>query len=200
MKRALIIVAAVAAIAAFAAPAVSAASAPDSRLDALASSIAGHPVTVWCESSWGDWIHTGDSINVDFSDLLGFTNQTSTTIYISPGVCETWHVLLNNSYIDSGDFWTALAIHTLVHESVHQRGIADEGAADCTALQLDPAVDGKFVAPTFTVSRQVAVGSGKNRRIVTRKVTVANQDYQRVVAWQHFFHKTAPPEYQGGCS
>jgi hypothetical protein len=175
----------------------SASNAPDARLDQLATKVAGHPVSVWCESSWQDWVDV-ERLLPGSPDLYGFTIPThSNVVYLQPTVCETLHVLLANNYYDTGDYWTAIAIHTLVHESLHQKGFADEGATDCAALALDPSVDAQFVPETYTSSKWVRM----KKRLVRRKVTAANPDFARLVSWQHWFHNNAfPPEYRGGCS
>jgi hypothetical protein len=175
----------------------SASNAPDARLDQIATTVAGHPVSVWCETSWQDWVDVERQLP-DSPDLYGFTSPSrSNVIFVQPTVCETLHVLLDNSYYDTGDYWTAIALHTLVHESLHQRGISDEGATDCAALSIDPSVDSAFVSKTYTYTRWVRV----RNRVVKRKITAANPDFTRVIAWQHWFHNNAfPPQYRGGCT
>lgn len=184
---------------------------PDKRLDAVATSVAGHPVSVWCESSWSDWIHTGDSIDEDWDPLQGFTYLSTPTIYLSPARCFTLHELVAG--IDVGSLDASGAILTLAHESVHQRGITDEGVTDCTALPMvsSLAVD-YFGIPASvrqpyvaTVSKRVGVRVGGHtvtrtlRTHVVRYRSVANPYLARLAAGAHAWHKSAPAEYQGTC-
>jgi hypothetical protein len=181
---------------------------PDGQLDAAASSVAGHPITVWCESSWGNWIHAGDNAGMDFSFVFGFTYIGTPVIYINPTECLTLHALVNNEWV--GSFEASIALLTLAHESVHQRGIADEGQAECTALPLVaglaenyfgfPATipDKKVVNYTKTVAKRI---KGKTYRFKVRSqkvVTVQIPDpfLAAVQADAVRWHKTLPPAYQ----
>lgn len=183
----------------------------DSRLDAAASSIAGHPVNVWCEMSWGDWIHAGDYAGQDFGVVLGFTYLDSPTIYISPAQCDTLHALLNNEFV--GSYHASLALLTLAHESVHQRGIADESVTECTALPLVPGLaedyfgfpatiqQTKIVSYTKTVVRRI-----KGQRVVIKiraqkavKVTVPDPWLKWIADDAQRWHNSLPAQYRVGC-
>jgi hypothetical protein len=184
---------------------------PLAQLDAASSAVAGHPVQVWCEGSWGDWIHLGDSVGVDFGTVFGFTNLDDPVIYINPDKCETLHALVSN--YDVGTYHASIAILTLAHESVHQRGISDEGVTDCTALPLVPdlavnyfgypetVAQTKIVSYTKTVVKRV---NGKRVTIKVRaqkavKVTVANPELAWLAEDALAWHRSLPAEYQGTC-
>jgi hypothetical protein len=207
MRRILVIVAAVAAFTALVAPAASAGNWPESRLDAAASSVAGHPVQVWCESSWGDWVHAGDAESVDFAQILGFTApSTSTAIFISPSLCETLHALLSFGPSKVGNYWGSLAVHVLVHESEHQAGHIDEGEADCAALAVDDSVAVQYFGyQTSEQQRYTVTVTHRTKRIVTvtqqsRYRTVPSEQLAEFHSFDHAWHAATSPAYQGGCS
>lgn len=184
---------------------------PEPKLDAVASQVAGKQVAVWCEENWGDWIHAGDSVSEDWSYVDGFTFIGRPTVYLAPSVCETLHALVRLPGAgDVGLYHAALAIHVLVHEAVHQRGIANEGDTDCTALALlgDVAVrhfgfTAKEREPyTVTTTRRVKVGKGKFatvRDTAVRFREVESPRLKRLLAFGHAWHEAAPEEYQGTC-
>src|SRR5438105_1244047 len=103
---------------------------PSAVFDNAATFIAGHPVTVNCETDWSAWIANGSS------EDSGYTVIGTPIIYVGPRECETLHALIQD--MDVGAYYASSALLTLAHESVHQRGISDEGVTDCTALALVP--------------------------------------------------------------
>jgi len=181
----------------------SAANWPDPNLDRVATSIAGHPVTVWCEGSWADWIHAGDHFQDDWSYLEGFTypNTTDMNVYVNPEICETLHALLAGGPRLVGPYHASIAIHTLIHESEHQYGILNEAQADCAALaNFKSVATNYFGYPLYDT----------HTRLVRMKVkgvyTYRPQNYQTAgqqladaytMAWA--WHKNAPAAYQGVC-
>jgi hypothetical protein len=125
-----------------------AANTPDPKLDQVATEVAGHPVTAWCEDSQTDWKAMG-------IPAAGFTRPPGRVdyapiVYISPEPCATLHKLLNGVYTDPGA--TAWGIVVLLHEASHQIGgqyafdvpgepagqRLYEGRTDCHALALLP--------------------------------------------------------------
>ena len=100
----------------------------------MASSVAGHSVSVWCEDSYIDWVAAENYLKS--SELDGFTFQGQTTVWLSPYVCQNLHHLLTSGlgYQAVDPLWSARAIETLIHEAVHQRGISDEAQTDCLAM------------------------------------------------------------------
>lgn len=184
---------------------------PNAQLDSAASSVAGHPVTVWCEDSWGDWIHAGDHYSEDWSYLLGFTFISQPEIFVNPQVCETLHALVSG--LDVGAYHASQAILTLAHESVHQRGISDESVTDCTAYPLVPGLAANFFGVPRTVNEKRIVSYTKavvkraNGRTVKVKVraqkvvwkAVANPYLNLLGAYAQAWHKSAPAAYQGAC-
>jgi hypothetical protein len=196
---------------AIAAPLAQAGNWADSRLDATASQIAGKPINVWCESSWSDWIHAGDSVHENWDEVGGFTYLSEPTIYVAPDSCFTLHALLGRESV--GTLYAAQAILVLAHEAVHQRGISDEGVTECTALPLVPslAVSHFGIASTMrqtyatTVWKSVRVkvgGTTVTRKVSTRDVrsrVIPNPWLKQLAADAHRWHRTSPAEYQGNC-
>jgi hypothetical protein len=180
----------------------SAANWPDSSLDTAASSVAGHPVNVWCEASWADWIHAGDTAGEDWGLLIGFTDPSVPTIYLQPTVCETLHVLVKRGPEQVGPYWGSLAIHALVHESKHQAGYLDEGQTDCAALAVDDQVAVQFFGYKKTDRVTSWVKTRRHGRTVYAKKisTVPSRQLALFHAWDHAWHAASPPEYQGGCT
>ena len=182
--------------------------APLPTLDAVASAVAGKPVSVWCETRWADWIHVGDSIQDDWSFVNGFTVPSDPTIYLNPAICETLHAVLGRE--DVGLYHASLAIHVLVHEGVHQRGSSDEGVTDCTALSLFKDVAIRWFgftatedeAYTTTARRRVKVAPGRFatvRQTVVRHRQVPSRRLARAYDYAVRWHRSAPREYQGTC-
>lgn len=211
MHRKIIVVAVVALAGFVLATSAAASNWPSGRLDSAASAVAGHPVQVWCEDNWGDWIHLGDDVGVDFSYLMGFTFPSEPIVFINPAHCETLHAL--ETGLQVGAYHSSLALLTLAHEAVHQRGVRDESVTDCTALPLVPGLASnyfrvprtiartKIVSYTKTVVRRV---NGKTVRVRVRaqravRVRVANAFLAQLGTYARAWHSTAPPAYQGAC-
>jgi hypothetical protein len=200
-----------AAVAAIMAPLSAASNWPDNRLDAVATQVAGHPVNVWCESSWSDWIHTGDSADENWDGVRGFTFLSAPTIYIAPDACFTLHAMLNRENV--GSLHAADALLVLAHESVHQRGISDEGMTDCTALPLVPSLavnsfgipsmaPEKYAVTVWKTMRVKVGGKWVTKRYATQQVrwrSIPNPWLAQLANDAHRWHRTAPAEYQGNC-
>lgn len=181
----------------------------DARLDAVASHVAGKPLEVQCEDSWYVWINSGEQHGEDWSVLDGFTVMSEPVVYVNPDRCETLHALLELGPRGVGAYHAAGAVLTLVHEAVHQRGIANEGDTDCTALSLVDDVAVRHFGYKRTERVPYTVTTTSRRKVSGRWVTTrskavryrqepsqALKDFHTMaVAW----HKWAPPEYQGNC-
>jgi hypothetical protein len=179
---------------------------PHPTLDAIATQVAGKPVSVWCENSAPEWESLTATANVPhWAD--GFTYVAQPAVYVAPRLCETLHVALRNGAAAVGAYWLSGALLTLAHESVHQRGIVDEQLADCTALPLVGPLATQFFNVPATVSQQRIL---KSTRIVTRKVrgvkvrikvqdtklvyvSVPNPFLAQVVSWSVAWHNSYGP-------
>jgi hypothetical protein len=208
MKR----VAIVGAVIALAVPATGAAeNRPHPTLDAVATAVAGKPLTVHCETDWLVWIKAFESVGENGTFVNGFTNLEAAVVYVNPRQCETLHAMLNGWSV--GTYYAASALLTLVHESVHQRGITDEGVTDCTALPLVPGIATSSFQIPATVSEQYLAPVKRqlvfrvNGKRIVRTVTtqgsrfrvVPNPWLSSLVADALAWHRAKPPEYQGGC-
>jgi hypothetical protein len=159
------------------------------KLDVIATDVAGHPVTVWCETDPETWIELLGS-SPEMANVLGFTYLAEPIVYVNPTDCRILR-LASFGYdpADTGLFYLARAIRDLVHESVHQRGITDEGITDCTALVAMPEVAVRF----FGFNRTAVVRRGR------RKVRVPDPALARLLEWAHAWHEESPAQYQGDC-
>lgn len=173
----------------------------DTRLDAVASAVAGHPVVAVCADNDHEWVSWEDQ-SAGGAELDGFTQITvGPNIYLAPRICNTLEADLQNGPSAVGDYWLGLAIKTIIHESVHQRGITDESVTDCTALTLvkQYAVSSFGFAPTVT--RQVIASKKvKGKRVLyVKQVTVPNPALADLYAWALAWHRALPANYQGAC-
>jgi hypothetical protein len=171
-------------------------------LDAAASYIAGHFVSVWCETDWPSWMQMTQQNQVSGA-AGGFTNIGTPVIYMAPDICEELHALADNE--DVGSFFAADAILTLAHESVHQRGIRDEAVTDCTALGLVKDLATTYFNIPRTVTQTYIGYAHKRYAGVRMKVSVqrtritSNPLLSRLQADAERWHKAKPTQYQGGC-
>ncbi|MDE2098614.1 MAG: hypothetical protein KGL39_15275 [Patescibacteria group bacterium] len=181
--------------------AAQASNSPDLTLDTAASYVAGHAVTVWCETDWAAWLSMEQQNGV--SEAGGFTHIGTPVVYVAPDVCEELHALIDRR--DVGSFFAADAVLTLAHEAVHQRGVADEGAADCAALSLVKDVATTFFGIPKTVpqryielatrrvaGKRVRVPTLKTRQIINPYLVQLQQDAQ-------LWHDAKPAAYRGSC-
>ena len=177
-------------------------------------------MSVYCESSYLEWGQIEQTIgNID---VEGFTWAPPTPapapfatgwIYLSPPICESLHAILDDGFDAVGPFWGSLAVKTVVHESIHQRGVTDESVTDCTALQeLDtylpafgvPATATTTVLKRKTTRKRIKVAAGKYRTItitsmVPTNVTIPNPEIATINQWAAAWHKALPAAYQGAC-
>lgn len=180
-------------------------------LDAVATAVAGKPVSVYCETDWFVWIKAFESVGENGGNVNGFTNLETPIVFVSPRQCETLHAMLEGW--DVGAYYASSALLTLVHEAVHQRGITDEGVTDCTAIPLVQGIATNSFKIPATVSQTYLVPVSKqvvfrvNGKRVVKTVTtqakrtrvVANPWLTELAAEVLAWHKSKPPEYQGGC-
>ena len=116
--------------------------------------MAGKPVTVY-EDDWYPWIKSFEEDGLNGTYVTGFTFPDTPIVFVSPRQCETLWALHERQSV--GTYYAASAIFTLAHEAVHQRGIADEGLTDCTALPLVAALAVKYFGVTETVTERYLV-------------------------------------------
>ena len=176
----------------------------DQRLNAVASSVAGHPVIVSCATSVHEWATFEDQAGYTFeTDGFTFIGRTPSVVFLAPRVCDTLEADLDGGPTLVGPYWLGLAIKVILHEATHQTGLADEGATDCKALALVK----QYAVSSFRVPATVVQTSYKrvNRIIGGHAVyvrvtkTVPNPMLAAIYASALRWHKMLPASYQGGC-
>lgn len=96
------------------------------RYTAEASRIAGRPVTVRCDDSYA---FTGVG-----SDAAGVAFIPRALAFLQPGICRSLYRIAFEKRVGARDD-AAFALTVLAHEATHLRGIRDEAATECYALQ-----------------------------------------------------------------
>lgn len=185
---------------------------PSPTLDAVSTYIAGKPVTTYCENDYAEWDQFAASAMSPGWNLDGFTRPSAPIVYVSPTNCQSLLTQLRQPGA-VGAYWFSKAVFALVHESVHQRGVVDEGLTDCTALPLIPDVLRRFfgyhdtmtVMVTRTVTRKL-VKYVNGKRVTFRVRTSAlvptempDPSIGIVMTFANYWHRLRPIQYQGGC-
>lgn len=175
---------------------------PHPTLDAVASYIAGEPLTAYCETDQTAWDEELYKWGYFGSQVRGYTKiWGERVVYLSPRVCLSLHLALDYGWEDAKHVGTA--IHTLIHEAVHQQGEGnyDEHLTDCISLNYTEEIAIKFfkMPPmkkyTYTYLKYV------NAKLVPTKMTKVepNKYLRDVVQWAVISHNTAGPPYSGAC-
>ena len=186
----------------------------DPRLDAVATDVAGFPLTVYGEDDPAAW--AADAAGGASSDPTGFTYLDRPVVYLSPPMWAALESVEGSGVTLPFSIDVPLAILTLIHESDHQRlHSADEGRVEACAIAAFPSVLSRdFGIPaTVTTTRRRVVYSRRrvkvHGRYVTRRVarTVstsvpsANPIYALLVQEAQEIYATEPPPYSTGvCS
>jgi hypothetical protein len=190
-----------------------AANAPNARLNAASTEVAGKPATVWCESDEAAWtalLNEFQVIGFTTGEPWGFAVFQTSTAYLHPDVCLTLRAVINAGAPSDWLVHMSWALHAFLHESVHLRGIRDEGITDCIALSLHRryAVSLLGIPETVTYSwvtykrRRVKVrGKWRWKRVPVRhKVVVPNPQLDELQQEVEAIHRIAPPPYNRDCA
>lgn len=112
------------------------------RLAPAASFVAGKPVAVYCANTEYDWKQFLETTGRTGSDANGSAVPGSSEVKLSPSLCTNLRLQLAGKTVRN----VALgpSILALVHESIHDRGEANEGATDCAAVHEMARVAVKF--------------------------------------------------------
>ena len=190
--------------------AANAANSPHPTLDAVATEVAGKPVSVHCETNEAQWRYWENG-----SILHGFAYPSRPIVDIAPRHCNTLRFALTYGYREVGITWLSDAVATVVHEAVHQRGIRDECQTEKIAMSLTMSVAERHFGLTQTepetrhytktltkVLRRKIAGRWRLVRVptqvaVSESVQAPNPDYARFQQWMMAWHSTLPAEYQG---
>jgi hypothetical protein len=112
-----------------------------SRLEPIASSLAGRPVQLFCARdllAWGAFAWQSVGGDAALVDEDGLVEPAADVMYLPSDTCGSLIDRLNGRRPPLR--MMATAILALVHESEHLAGIGNESTADCTALTLVPIV------------------------------------------------------------
>jgi len=124
----------------------------ETRLERVASEIAGHRVDVYCPSMWKRLIDVSSFKGEAYVDASGVGTHAT----LAHDICATFEELPGKGAPDltclqygevTCDAWAqdvALAIHVLAHESWHLAGVMDESITECYAVQTDAEVAEEF--------------------------------------------------------
>jgi hypothetical protein len=179
--------------------------------DQIATEVAGKPVAVHCEDDWYPWIKYFEEDGLNGTGVNGFTFSEAPVVFVSPRQCETLWALHTRQSV--GTYYAASAIFTLAHEAVHQRGIADEGLTDCTAMPLVAGIAVKYFGITETITERYLVPRtirrtvtvARKKKTITVRTTVPatrvipNPWFEQLKSDTLEWHEAKPAEYQGTC-
>jgi len=118
-----------------------------SKLKAISTSVAKKTVQVMCANEDDAWRAQAEAgvlgPTADPSaGMGGLAKPGASTLYLAWSTCDFLLERLRDGHPDLIE--VAASILTLVHESVHLRGVREESVTDCTALMLMPSVAVKF--------------------------------------------------------
>lgn len=174
MLRGMKLLLAVAVALAFSAPATAA---PDfsaaPRLATPASFVAGKTVRVECAANDDAWARFLESVGYPGAVANGWAVAGTSVAKLSPIICSSLRAKMNGKVVANNLF--APSLLGLVHESIHLRGVLDEGETDCAAIHEMPRI----------AVRYFGVKAGKQLRAVM------------AAAWA--YRKRQPPPYRTKC-
>jgi hypothetical protein len=171
----------------------------DSRINQLASDIAGVHMNVWCYTDYEVWRREWDvdEGRTTFGAASGGRNQFF--VAVAPAVCTTLQAAFDNGPTAAGTRWGALAILTLVHVSLYQgnveRGLTHgwryEGVGSCAALKVLPQWVGRlgFTPQISSEAWEPMKRRGKIirwRRVVKK---IPNPAYAQVLDYAASWHR-----------
>lgn len=109
-------------------------------LEPAASFVAGRPARVYCALTPAGWQDYAAARRVP--DAYALTVVGTDQTMLEPVTCRVLRTQLRSRRVD--EYAVAAAVRTLVHEAIHQRGVADEGQTECAAMHEMPRVAVKF--------------------------------------------------------
>jgi hypothetical protein len=143
------------------------------RLDPAASFVAGKAAPVFCADDFSVWLEAKRTQGFGSGNVVAYTDTSG--IYLSPDICSLLHRMAAGTVTEPVRV-QAVAVETLVHESIHWRtGSRDEGMVDCAAMHETPRAATRFFH----------VKAGKQLRAFMAS------------AWA--YHRVKPAAYQSVC-
>jgi hypothetical protein len=119
----------------------------DTSLSAVASGLAGKPLTVrcWPASSWTQAVKraVAPSAGIPARSVLGFAAVGGSSVDLAPAICARLRALASGA-APPDRLFSAAALVTLAHEAWHTRGIESEAVAECLAVQTARDVARRF--------------------------------------------------------
>lgn len=109
------------------------------RLSSIATEIVGKPVVVSCARTKDAWVGFSNLQGIPGGAARGFADQPDGVAYLTVNVCRALEGWLRGKNAPTILTLGSEAL-TLVHETMHLRGISNEHAADCAALAELPRV------------------------------------------------------------
>lgn len=103
------------------------------RLSPRASAIVGKPVRVYCTGDRELWASTSINDGGTARDR-GIASIDHGEMFLAPWVCQSLERWLRGKPVPLKDF-AADGLGTLIHESLHLRGIDDEHEAECGTVR-----------------------------------------------------------------
>lgn len=115
----------------------------EAELERVASRLAGRQVSVNCETVGAAWLQAHPERGYVRFGADGVPEAATTITYDTCRDLSDW---VGSDHADASQD-QVIAVHVLTHESMHMAGIADEGRAECAALQRDHLTATLFGAP-----------------------------------------------------
>ncbi|MBA2726516.1 MAG: hypothetical protein H0U53_11040 [Actinobacteria bacterium] len=187
MTRILTAIVAVCIMLASVAQSAQAADSPSPYLNEIASAVAGKNVTVHCETNTAAWnFHIIDITEGEMrgAEVHGYAYANGKRAFISPQACLPLRAALKVRVNASTAYAFSLGLLTLVHESLHLRGMVDEGMTECMAFRLAPELLNAFGVPA---------------KITVNGTRVANPMVKRIKTYLSLAHESLPAEYLTVC-
>jgi hypothetical protein len=103
------------------------------RLAAVASQLAGLPVTVRCETLGQAWTDAHPESGYVWFGADGRPEHSATITWQTCSDLGSW----TGSDHTSSSLEQVVAVHVLTHEAMHMAGLRNEAAAECAAVQRD---------------------------------------------------------------
>ena len=141
------------------------------RFSGEASRIAGKPVTIYCDES-GDFVGA-----VQHAD--GLAEVGGEHAYLTPEICLDLYRLAFEDEVTGSQ--TARALAVLAHEAWHLRGVSDEGATECYALQSG-----------VEIGRRLGLSEERARQLMRQQLT------ENALRGRGSFEYLVPPECSDG--
>jgi hypothetical protein len=105
----------------------------ESRLAEVASSLAGRPVSVRCETLSQAWTDAHPELGYV---RFGADGQPETLATLTVGACQDLGSWLSSDKAQPVQN-QVIAVHVLTHEAMHMAGLREEAKAECAAVQRD---------------------------------------------------------------